>query len=332
MKNYLLPLLAGAAIFAVSGTAQAESHSACGKVTIAEMNWASAGVAAQVDKIFLEKGYGCDVELVTGDTVPTFTSMNEKGEPDVAPELWVNAVRELLDKSVAEGSLIEAAEILSDGGVEGWWIPKYTAEENNIKTVEEALAHPELFPGGEDESKGTFFGCPSGWGCQPINQNLYRARKLDEKGFQYVDSGSGAGLAGSIAKAYQQKEGWLGYYWAPTAVLGKYEMVRLDREVEHDKAAWDKCIVIIDCADPQPNAWPKSEVFTVVTKEFAENNAIAMEYFQARKWSNQTVGKILAWMEDEQGSNEDGAYFFIENFEDVWSQWVSPEVAAKIKG
>ena len=36
----------------------------CGRVTIADMNWASAELAAYVDKFILEKGYGCKVELV----------------------------------------------------------------------------------------------------------------------------------------------------------------------------------------------------------------------------------------------------------------------------
>ena len=329
MKKTLLPLLAGVAFAAISGSAQAAE---CGDVTIAEMNWASAGVAAQVDKLILEKGYGCDVELVTGDTVPTFTSMREKGEPDLAPELWINAFRDLLDEAAAEGSLVIAAEILQDGGVEGWWVPKYIADANNIKTVADALAKPELFPGGEDDTKAAFYGCPSGWACQTINTNLFNAHDGEGKGFELVDPGSAAGLDGSIAKAFSREEGWLGYYWAPTAILGKYEMVRLDREVPHDKAEWDKCTIDVDCEDPQINSWVKSEVFTVATKEFAEKNAVAMDYLKNRQWENQTVGKVLAWMEDEQGSNEDGAEYFIENFEDLWTQWVSPEVAAKIKG
>ena len=62
------------------------SFASCGSLTMAEMNWASAELMAHVDKIILEEGYGCDVELVAGATMPTFTSMNEKGEPDVAAE------------------------------------------------------------------------------------------------------------------------------------------------------------------------------------------------------------------------------------------------------
>ena len=114
--------------------------------------------------IILESGYGCTVTLVTGDTMPTFTSMNEKGEPDVAPEMWVNAVRTPLDAAIKEGRLIEARSRSSrEGGVEGWWIPKFLADAHpDIKTVQDALKHPELFPAPEDPSKGAVLQLPVG--------------------------------------------------------------------------------------------------------------------------------------------------------------------------
>ena len=34
------------------------ANAACGNITIANMNWASANFMAEVDKIILEKGYG----------------------------------------------------------------------------------------------------------------------------------------------------------------------------------------------------------------------------------------------------------------------------------
>ena len=57
------------------------ANAACGKITYANINWASASLMANVDKIILEKGFGCEVELVPGDTMPSFTSMNEKVHP-----------------------------------------------------------------------------------------------------------------------------------------------------------------------------------------------------------------------------------------------------------
>lgn len=313
------------------GGGGASAADGCGRVTEAEMNWASAGVMAQIDKVILEAGYGCDVELVTGDTVPTFTSMVEKGDPDLAPELWINAVREPFFKAVKEGSLIIGGEELADGGVEGWWVPSYISKEYDIKTVDDALAHPELFPGAEDESKGAIFSCPSGWACQTITENMFRARKAGDKGFALVDPGSAAGLDGSIARAFERSEGWLGYYWAPTAILGKYKMVRLDRGVSHDEAEWQRCTIKLDCADPKPNDWPKAVVYTVVTKAFADKAGVAMDYVKTRAWGNDICNTVLSWMSDNQASNEDGAYWFLENHPEVWTKWVAPEVAEKVK-
>ena len=81
IKKTLLSMFAVLSFTLFTGVANA----ACGKITIANMNWASANFMAEVDKVILEKGYGCEVELVPGSTMPTFTSMQEKGEPDVAP-------------------------------------------------------------------------------------------------------------------------------------------------------------------------------------------------------------------------------------------------------
>ena len=73
---------------------------------------------------------------------------------------------------------------------------------------------------------------------------------------------------GAVARAYERHEGWVGYYWAPTALLGKYEMVKLDFGVPLDMAEWKRCTSVADCADPKPNSWPTDEVLTLVAKEF----------------------------------------------------------------
>lgn len=330
MKKLLASTILAAGM--TMGMAAVASAQECGTVTIANMNWASAEVLANIDKIILEEGYGCDAELVAGDTTPTLTSMIEKGEPDVAPEAWINAMRELLDKATGEGKLHYAVESLSDGGVEGWWIPKYMAEAHpEIKTVVDALEHPELFPHPDDADKGGLYNCPEGWGCRINTTNLFKAYDGPGHDFELIETGSAAGLDGSIAKAYESEKPWLGYYWAPTAILGKYEMVSLEFPAEHDKKGWDECITVPDCADPKPNSWSKSEVYTVVTDRFKQAGGPAYEYLTARSWPNSTVNKLLAWMADNQATGEDGAYHFLKENEDIWTKWVSPEAAEKVK-
>ena len=111
-----------------------------------------------------------------------------------------------------------------------------------------------------------------------------------------VDTGSAAGLDGSIAKANERKQGWLGYYWAPTAILGKYNMVKLDAGVPHDKTAFESCNTKTECDKPEKTDWAKSEVFTVVTERFKKIAGPANDYLAKRGWNNVTVNQLLSWM------------------------------------
>jgi len=316
---------------AVASIAPATSTS-CGKVTVASMTWQSAEVLAHIDQFILANGYECDVEIVPGDTMPTLTSMMERGQPDVAPEAWINAVRRPLEAAVAEGKLHFAARSLQDGGVEGWWIPKYLADANpDIKTIDDALARPDLFPAPEDRSKGAVHNCPSGWNCQITTGNAFKAWDAASKGFQLVDTGSAAGLDGSIARAYERQQGWLGYYWAPTSILGKYEIVKLDAGVPHDPEAWQSCNSVSDCAHPQRSDWATAEVFTVVTDRFKQQGGPAYDFLARRSWGNDTVNALLAWMSDNQADGARAARHFLQTQPEIWTQWVTPEVAEKVK-
>ncbi len=327
MKLRIAGLLAGAfLVLALGASAQAK----CGKVTISEMNWDSAAVAAHVEAIILKKGYGCDAELVPGDTVPTVTSMTEKGEPDIAPEIWFNSVKEVVTKAEKEGRLKKAGEILSDGGEEAWWVPDYVVKENpDLTTLQAVMKRPDLFEDKEEPGKGRFYGCPSGWACQIINKNLFKAYGLDKANFTLFDPGSGAGLAAAIAKAYERKQPIFTYYWAPTSVLGKYPMVKLGG-MKHDPATY-ACITDKDCADPKPNMYPKSAVLTYVVGNFPEREPEAFKFVSGVSWANSVLNKLLAWKSDKKADARETAEHFLKNNEAVWSKWVPADVAEKVK-
>lgn len=329
------PLLASTCLmFGLLGAASVSQAAECGSVTIASMNWQSAEVMSNVDRLILNEGYGCEADITVGDTVPTITSMAEKGQPDIAPEAWVDLLPDVVKRGLDEGKIVTAAASLPDGGQQGWWIPKYVAEAHpDIKTVADALKHPELFPAPEDPSKGAVINGPQGWGGTIVTTQFFKAFDAEKAGFTLVDTGSAAGLDGSIANAFERKQPWLGFYWSPTSILGKYEMVRLDQGVPVDEAEWKRCITVADCPDPKPNGWPADRVFTLVAKPFADRvGPEVMAYLGKRAWSNETVNKLMAWMTDNQATGEEGAKHFLKENEALWTQWVSPEAAEKIKG
>jgi glycine betaine/proline transport system substrate-binding protein len=330
MKFWLLSTCIAAGTLACANAAFAAD---CGAVTIASMNWQSAEVLANVDKFILNKGFGCNADIITGDTVPTITSMVEKGEPDVAPEGWVDLLPQVVSNGVKEGRLVEGATALTDGAIQGWYIPQYVADAHpDVKTIPDVLKHPELFPAPEDPSKGAVFNGPQGWGGTVATAQFFKAYDGDKHNFTLVDTGSAAGLDGSIAKANEHKQGWVGYYWSPTSLLGKYKMVRLGFGMPStDAAEWKRCNTVASCPDPKPNVWPPDHVVTLMTKKFADRAGPAFDYLKTRGWSNDTVQKVMAWMTDNQATGEDGAKYFLKNYEPVWTKWVSPDTAAKIK-
>jgi len=326
-------LLASAAI-ATLGMGFASTASAeCGDIKMAEFNWASGELLANVDKIILEEGYGCNIELVIGGTTAIFASMNEKGSPQIAGEQWVNALRPILDPALEEGRIIAVNEAPITGLGEGWWItPNTVAAHPELETVLDWIEHPELFPSAEDPSKGAFVGCPAGWGCQHNNISLFDAFDMEEKGWVLIDPGSAAGLDGSIAKASERDEAWFGYYWSPTSIIGKYNLQPIPFGVPWGGADnWDNCIAVEGCADPQPTSWVQSEVYTLVTEEFSQGNEDINEFLANRVYPGPVMGAMLVYMADEQAGGEDAAIEFLMEYEDVWTTWVPADVAEKVK-
>ena len=173
----------GAMLMTSVSTTSAEA--ACGEVTITEMNWASSAVVTAVSKFIMEQGYGCTVTKVPSATLPAVTSVAETGKPDIVTELWVNSAP-VYKKLEAEGKVVKLADVLSDGGVEAWFVPDYLLEKHpELATLEGVLANPELVG-------GKFHNCPVGWGCRVINDNNITARGMrDVKGLDVFDHGSG---------------------------------------------------------------------------------------------------------------------------------------------
>jgi len=326
----------GIAAFAVGAALMSSAaHAACGDVQIAEWNWASGELMANVDAFILENGYDCNVELVPGATTTTFASMESKGQPDVASELWINAVRDPLVAAMDAGTLHSLNSGPITGLGEGWWVtPAFKEKHPELDTIVKIIERPDLFPDSEDPSKGALIGCPAGWGCQLATANLYRAFDMEAKGWKLVDPGSAAGLDGSMAKAAEGGDNWLGYYWSPTALIGKYNMQSVEWGVPFAGAEnWDGCIVKPEqeCADPKPSAWTASEVHTVITDDFKKRSSVAAEYLSKRVFPGEVMNGMLVYMADEQASGADATIEFLEKNEDLWTTWVSPEVAEKVK-
>lgn len=311
----------GAALGIIMAPAFAAAED-CGDVSITEMNWKSSAAITQVAKFLMEQGYGCDVQVVPSSTVPAVTSLSENGEPDIVTEMWVNGGGEAYKKLVAEGRVKELTQVLEPGGVEGWWIPKSLAEKHpELTTIDGIIANPELVG-------SRFNNCPEGWGCRVANDNIFRALKLKEAGIDRFDHGSGETLAASIAAAFDNGEPWFGYYWAPTAILGKYEMTQVslgpvDPEIHHRNQEADR-------DNPEVSDYPPSPVWTVVSTEFETEKPEIAALMSNIKFSVADMNALLAWQDDNNASSEEAAVNFLMNNKETWAGWLSDDAKEKL--
>ncbi|MDE2383812.1 MAG: ABC transporter substrate-binding protein [Alphaproteobacteria bacterium] len=326
MRKFLFSAVAACALMGSS-----HAFAACGDISLSVFSWQSAEAMADVDQFILNNGYGCKATTVAGDTVPTITAMIEKGQPDLASEATPSLLGAVYTKGVEDKRISQIGTAISDGEQSGWFIPKYLADAHpEIKTVEDAIKHPELFPAPEDAKKGAVIQGPQGWGDTVVTAQLYKALDLDKKGFTLVPTGSAAALDGVISKAYEAKKGILTQYWSPTSLLAKYPMVMLT--MAHDDAEWARCTSKQDCPDPKPNYWGKAEMVTLGSKGAADKlGKDAADYIAKRSWTQAEVGKVMLWMTENQANGADGAKWFLKNMPDVWTKWVPADVAAKVK-
>lgn len=313
-------IAAGAVLGALTLPAMAQAE--CGEVSIAEMNWASASVVTNVEKFLMEQGYGCTVKVVPSDTVPAVTSIAENGEPDTVSEMWVNSTGEVYTKLKEQGKIKELGKVLDPGGVEGWWIPSYLAEEHpELTTIEGVLENPELVG-------GMFNNCPDGWGCRIVNDNLIPAFGLEEAGIEVFNHGSGETLATSMASAYENEEPWFGYYWAPTAPLGKYDMVSVD--LGEYKPEVHEANQNADNPNPGQSAFPAAPVLTVVTTDFADREPEVAEFLSKVTFDVDVMNGIVAWMDENNASAEEGAVYFLTSHKDIWNDWLNDAAREKL--
>lgn len=305
----------------VTGFAAGEAHAQeCGEVTLTEMDWASASVVTAVAKFLIEEGYDCSVTKVPSASIPALTSVAETGEPDILTEIWTNgapAYQGLID----EGKIEPLTEVLSDGGLEGWWIPNYLLEAHPVlATLDGIKANPDLVG-------GRFHNCPEGWTCKNVSTNIALAADLAGSGIEDFVHGSGETLATSIASAFSDKAPWFGYYWAPTSILGKYPMTLV--EMGPHSPEGHACNSKPECANPMVGAFPKSLVTTVVSRDFAAENPDVTNLMRNLTFTNQMMGEILAWKEKKNASADEAAAYFVSNNSHVWSTWLND--AARVK-
>lgn len=311
----------------------------CGKARLADFDWNSANVHTGIVQFILEHGYGCEVETTRGSTTPIMAAHYDS-QLDVVTELWYDNIVTQYDAVEAEG-IIENIGINTPDSQQAFYVDRNTVDKYNIKSVLD-MNNPEiaaLFTDPENPDMGRMVSCIGGWTCYTINHVKQRVYGLD-KFYTNFDPGSSGALAAEIAGAFAKDRPIFTYYWAPTALMGKVDLVRLV-EPPYDAACWGAMMDVVEdikangkdvykptCATEYKDMSLDKSVLTA----WADTHPDETAFLRAYSIPTATVNKLLAYYEDEaDGDMELLAMEYLQNNSE-WKSWVSAEVAAKVSG
>jgi ABC-type proline/glycine betaine transport systems, periplasmic components len=318
-----------AALFAAPA-AQAADAPACEvnhPVRFGGMNWESNLVLTEIERRIMEKGYGCETDVLPTEALPALAALG-RGDLDVNSEIWQNSVAEPWAKAAATGKVKSVGTAFM--GAEAWYIPRYVAERfPDLKSVKDLPKHKEDFVDNEDPDKGRFYGCPAGWGCEVVTSQIFKGDKELAASFNLFSPGTGAAQKAALTSAYKRKKNIVFYYWSPTPVVGSMDLVKLEMP-PYDEAK-HKCLTDPDCPNPEIVDYPQNPVLTAVNTKFSEQAPKATEFLSKVSLPVDVVNAALAHMEEESLEAPDVANWFLKNHEEVWTKWVPADVAERVK-
>lgn len=299
------------AVFA-AGSGESDAR----RVVFADNSYESVQVHNRIAAFILEHGYGgYEAEFTPGDTIPLVNGL-AAGDIHVLMESWHENYQEVYDEVTGGGEVVNLGDNMPPAP-QGWYIPRYVVEgdpDRGIEPMAPGLAsvadlprYWELFQDPENPDKGRILVGPPGWAATEVGQGTMEEYGLYDTFTDFLP-GSGTALAASMVAAFEQGEPWIGYYWEPTGIIGRLDMILLPGS-EFPPTSVD---ILVNQAVPE---------------DYPELTAFLERYATTLEQNN----RMLAAMRADDLDVMETAIFFLNEYEDTWTEWVSDEVADRVR-
>ena len=293
-----------------------------------ESIWVNNAIA----QFIIEKGYGYPVETVVM-TSQVMQQAIQKGEIDVRLEGWQQNFIVWYNEQIERGNIVNLGITYEDSS-QFFIIPKWVADEYEIKTIFDMRDHWELFQDPEDPSKGVFYNSLIGWECTEINKVKLEAYRLS-KYYNLVPTGSPDALVAALARPQQEHKPVFGYYWAPTPLVAAYDWYILE-EPPYTDEGWEKIIAATEDKSLRPLdqacAYETILIDKIAHKGLLKKAPDVVEMLEKMYVGLEPLNETLAWAaENEVQDWEKAAIYYLQNYADRWKTWVTPKAYERIQ-
>jgi glycine betaine/proline transport system substrate-binding protein len=297
-------------------------------VIFADAGWDSNRLHNSIAQLVLEEGFGIDTDVMPGSSVNLLEGMMV-GDVHVNMEMWQDNIPVYAEYR-DEGKLVELGTNFDDNA-QGLYVPRYMIEGDaergieammpDLKSIHDLDQYVELFPDPEDPGRGLIVNGPPSWEVTTIVEKKLEFYGLNEY-YNAVGSGSSAALAASLAAAYEKGEPWVGYYWEPTWITGKYDVVLLE-DAPFDEALWNE-------ESGYACSFKPVDVVICVTPELMEAYPEAMEFLKNYTTSSNLTAQALAYLQENDAEIDDAAKWFLQENQDLWKEWLPEDKYQKV--
>ncbi|MEF3330076.1 MULTISPECIES: ABC transporter substrate-binding protein [Oceanobacillus] len=326
MKKLLFALIT-ASVLILTACSDASSEGEIDTIVLADAGWDSINVHNYIAAQIMEEGYGYDTDITSGSTAATIQGLSD-GDINVYMEVWTDNIRDIYEELTEAGD-IETLSVNFDDNNQGLYVPAYVIEGDpergieplapDLQTVEDLKDYPEVFQDPEDPDKGRIINAPSGWAVEEAINDKFDFYELDET-FNNFSPGSDSAIITDLARAYEAGEGWVGYYWSPTAITAKYDLILLE-EAPYDEEIWE---------ESKGTEFPPNDVVISVHPDFLEQAPEVVEFLEQYETSSALTEEALEYMEDNGASAEEAAIWWMQEHEDIWTAWLPEDTAQDV--
>jgi glycine betaine/proline transport system substrate-binding protein len=257
-------------------------------------------------------------------------------------ELWRFDKQEWYEQSVSSARIIDLGAIY-ESSTQGFYVPRYVIEgvpergieplAPDLKSVEDLPEYWEVFKDPKDPNKGLWVNCPVEWRCYKLMKVKTAAYGLDEY-FNAFEPKNEAAMNAAIVDAYEGGEPVLTYYWEPTWILGKYDLIRLE-EPEITTECWAEIQEAVQ-QDPlgtvsQVCAFPDYDIHTAVYGGLFDRAPGVVTFLKNMFVGTERLNELTAYQIDNEATPQDVAIYYLQTYEGEWTMWVPADVAEEIK-
>lgn len=294
--------------------------------------WDSLSVNNALAEFIIENGYGYPVEMRAVSS-QVMQDLLREGEIDLALELWEQSRIGWYDEQIEKGSIVNLG-VIYEAGPRFFIIPEWVAERYNITTIYDMKDHWELFRDPEDPTKGVFYNCIIGWRCDEINEVKLEAYGLTRY-YNLVSPASDDALEAALVRPQQRRQPVFGYYWAPTWLIEAYDWYILE-EPPYTPQCWEEITGAVQDESLRPLdqacAYATLPVDKVAHQGLLAKAPDVVEMLEKMLVGLEPLNGTLAWAkQNDVQSWEEAAIYYLQNYEDQWETWVTPEAYERIK-